>query len=1126
MTTWDNRRISDLDILSIFTDREGVVWIGSGDEGVFRFDQHSNSFENFGFNPKDKNGISSSRINCLFQDSFDVIWIGTAQGGVNKLDMSQKQFINYSNNPYDNNSLAGNLIMDILEDKQGKLWISSYDGEVCRSTRPVNASNIGGLQFDRLKNKMPLSHDEFISCIFQDSKGFIWMCTEESVVVYNPVTNAYKKVEFEHDNEMIGVERFRTIAQVDSNSVVLGGERILILQDPWAKIEKMKNPVLRARPVLDELRLLQVLLKDRKGNYWFGTENGLIQCTWINNEFSIVHEYSTYAESGYKLNSNNIFSLHEDSKGNIWVGTFGGGLHKIILDNSGESLKIESYRKNQLLPDDAVYGIIEQNDEYLWISTDMGLCRLNSNSNEVIVFDMRDGLAQNNFRQSAYFKSKTGYFYFGGLNGLTIFNPGNIKLNEILPKSLITGISVNNKRIKIGENINGKILLAKSIFETSRIVLNQHAKTVTFHLAVQHYTSPEKNKLAYQLEGFNNKWIEADRGKFSLTYTSLPVGEYVLRIKGANGDGIWNTDTTNLKLIVLPPWYQTWWSYALFGLIIIALSIGAFVYFVRLEKLKQRLKYEQIDKKRKDSINQGKLRFFTNISHEFRTPLTLIAGPLERVIERNKDDVNNKYLAVIQNNTKRLMSLVDQLITFRKAEQGHLNLNLTSDTLGNFIYPSTEAFEDYAIQKNINFFYKINSPNEEVVIDIEKTERIIFNLLSNSFRYTPALGNISIETDVIRKDGEKVISIKIIDTGRGIPENKLDKIFDRFYQLEGRRENVGGTGIGLAFCKSLIELMKGTISVESEPDVRTCFTIEIPSKDAEADKSEELLNPGQSFIKDWIPNQDPVHDVEKGKNDNKAKTHSLLIVEDEADVREFLSNDLSENYSVTLAENGEDGLVKLKQNEPDLVVSDVMMPEMNGFDLCEKIKSNPETCHIPVVLLTALDDKESTIKGLEFGADDYISKPFSPKHLKLRIEKLIENNHRIKKYFSKNSSIPDQTIEMSNRDKEFLEQVIGAIERNLSDSDFGVEELAHEIRLSPSQFYRRLKQLTGQIPNAYLRNFRLQRATELLKSNERFSVAEVMYQIGIESSSYFSTSFKKLYGETPSEFIKKYNSRS
>jgi YesN/AraC family two-component response regulator len=371
-----------------------------------------------------------------------------------------------------------------------------------------------------------------------------------------------------------------------------------------------------------------------------------------------------------------------------------------------------------------------------------------------------------------------------------------------------------------------------------------------------------------------------------------------------------------------------------------------------------------------------------------------------------------------------------------------------------------------------------------------------------------------------------VISIKIIDTGRGIPENKLDKIFDRFYQLEGRRENVGGTGIGLAFCKSLIELMKGTISVESEPDVRTCFTIEIPSKDAEADKSEELLNPGQSFIKDWIPNQDPVHDVEKGKNDNKAKTHSLLIVEDEADVREFLSNDLSENYSVTLAENGEDGLVKLKQNEPDLVVSDVMMPEMNGFDLCEKIKSNPETCHIPVVLLTALDDKESTIKGLEFGADDYISKPFSPKHLKLRIEKLIENNHRIKKYFSKNSSIPDQTIEMSNRDKEFLEQVIGAIERNLSDSDFGVEELAHEIRLSPSQFYRRLKQLTGQIPNAYLRNFRLQRATELLKSNERFSVAEVMYQIGIESSSYFSTSFKKLYGETPSEFIKKYNSRS
>jgi signal transduction histidine kinase/ligand-binding sensor domain-containing protein/DNA-binding response OmpR family regulator len=1121
MKTIDNRSNSEMNILSIFEDKSGVLWIGSGNEGIFKSNTEKDIFENFGFDPKNNKGISSPRINCFFQDSFGVLWIGTAQGGVNKLDVTQKLFYNYSNNPYDKTSIANNLIMDILEDNKGRLWLSSYDGSISKSIDPVDSTNAGNLRFEEIKSQIPLDKNEFITCMYQDKKNFIWLGTDQSCVVYNPVNNLFKKVEFVQNGEKTPISLCRFIGQLEPNSILLGGEKIFVVQNPWIKIQNEKNPLLELSTTFNGLGVIQTSIKDKNGYYWFGAENGLFQCNYRDNKFNILNHYSTNGENNFKLSHNYIFSLLEDNFGNIWVGTFGGGLNKLGFNQSGNLLKIETFRKNKLLPDDAVYGILQEDEKFIWISTDMGLCRLDISKNELITFDMRDGLPQNNFRQSAYCKGKTGYYYFGGLNGLVVFNPENIKFNYVSPNPVITGISIDNKPVSIGEKIEGKVLLEVSTFETKNITLSQKTKTVTFHVAVQNYTTPSKNRLAYKLEGFNNDWIEAGRGISSITYTNLPSGNYILRIKGTNGDGVWGNDTTDLSVIILPPWYRTGWGYTIFFLSFLGIFVVVFIYFIRLEKLKQRLKYEQIDKQRINNINQGKLQFFTNISHEFRTPLTLIVGPLEKVIERNNDEQNNKYLTTIQNNTRRLLSLIDQLITFRKAEQGYLNLNLTSNTLGNFIYPTTEAFEGYAIQKNINFYYKINSPNEEVVIDVEKTERILYNLLSNSFRHTPPNGNISIETDVVWLSGKKMISFKVIDSGIGIPADKLDKIFEQFYQLEDRKENVGGTGIGLAYCKTLIDLMGGTITVKSELNVSTCFTILMPSKSIGEITQGKSAKNVQSFIKDWIPEKNPHSHVLSGNLENYPKKYSLLIVEDETDVQNFLINELSEKYSIVLAENGVDGWNKIAQNEPDLVISDVLMPEMNGFELCEKIKSTTETCHIPIILLTALGDKEDVKKGFEFWADDYISKPFSPRHLLIRVEKLIENRHRLRDYFTKRSSMPDNDIEISNRDKLFLTEVINAIEKNLSNSNFGVQELANEIQLSPSQFYRRLKQLTGQIPNVYIRNYRLQRAAELLKSNEGFNVAEVMYHIGIESNSYFSTSFKKLYSISPSEFIRK-----
>jgi DNA-binding response OmpR family regulator/nitrogen-specific signal transduction histidine kinase len=542
---------------------------------------------------------------------------------------------------------------------------------------------------------------------------------------------------------------------------------------------------------------------------------------------------------------------------------------------------------------------------------------------------------------------------------------------------------------------------------------------------------------------------------------------------------------------------------------------------VKLEILKQRLIYEQLDNEKNEKINNGKFRYFTNLSHEFRTPLTLISGPLERIVLQNKDVSNTKYLTIIEKNTKRLLSLVDQLITFQEAEDGVVKLNLSQITFGGFLYPTTDAFEDYAIEKNINFFYKIGSPNDEIIIDIEKVERILFNLLSNAFKNTPERGTISIEANIVVGE-QNMIHIDVIDSGKGIPNADLENIFERFYQLGNKGGNISGGGIGLAFCKSLIELLKGTITVISDPGIETRFSVKVPFFKYNQVDSNMLNTSPRSFVKDFIPLPSiSANKKERTISISNSMEHTILIVENEVDVQTFLMSFLSDNYNIIVASNGVEGLDVLKNKEPDLVISDIMMPEMDGFEFCEKIKSNPSTCQIPVLLLTALGDTKDLIKGLEFGADEYISKPFSVKHLELRIEKLISNSIKLKEHFSKNSKIPEANIEMSTRDKEFLESIIEVIEVNISDSTFGVEELANKIGFSPSQFYRKLKQLTGQVPNVYLRNYRLQRAAELLQSNEGYNVAEVMYQIGIESNSYFSTSFKKLYGVSPSEYFKK-----
>lgn len=1108
---------------TILEDHSGMVWVGTQDNGLYKYDQKEDTFEHFAHNKKNKWGISSKFINTIYEDDFNILWIGTAQGGLNKLDLTQKPFITYEHDPYDFNSISDNLLTSILEDNKGRLWLSGYHSTLFRSTNSVNDKTASKLEFEDLHVKLPMSDGGIIRCIYEDENGFIWLGLDNAVVVYNPLTKTFKTAVFKNKGNSYSVNSIWEIIQIDKTHMLFGGNEILLVENPWQDL-KNNNPLLNIKSIYDlKDEYLQVVLKDDENSFWFGTTKGLLHGLFKQDKIIIDQEYNTQSKD-IRLSYNDIFTLHKE-KNHLWIGTFGGGLNKMTLNREGLPIKIEYFRKDDILPGDVINGILQENNSDLWLSTDMGLVKFNIEDEKTNVYDIRDGLRQNNFRQNGFFKGSSGYFYFGGLNGLTVFKPENITLNTQAPEVLITSLLIDNKLVEINEKINNKVVLDKSISETESIAISQNQTIISFNLAVKHTSVPSKNKLAYKLEGFNDDWIVEPRGgRATVTYTNLSAGDYIFRIKAANGDGVWSNIDKQLSVEILPPWYNTWWSYLLFFVLIVSICIGIMIYFVQHERLKQGLKYEKIDKERIETINQGKFRYFTNLAHEFRTPLTLISGPLERIIANNSDVNNNKYLTLIQKNTKRLLNLADQLITFRQAEQGRINLNLVKCTLGDFIYPTTQAFENYALEKNINFFFKITEPNEEVVIDIEKFERIIFNLLSNSFKHTPIQGSISIEAGITTVSGEKIVNIDVIDTGKGIPPENLDNIFERFYQLGTKEGDVSGGGIGLSFCKSLVNLLDGKISAKSNPEIETRFSVKIPSKPIDDYLLDNNSITEKSYIKDWVPLSNTVNELDIKPVDIKdKKQYTILVVENEEDVQNFLMSELSVKHNVIIASNGIEAFEKIKLKEPDLIVSDVMMPEMDGYEFCEKIKSTLDTCHIPVLLLTALGDNDNIIKGLEFGADDYISKPFSLKHLELRINKLIQIKTQIKKYFSKNSLLPtdNKNLELSKKDKAFLENIVTIIEKNLSNSAFGVEELSAEACLSTSHFYKRFKQLTGQIPNVYIRNYRLQRAAELLKSNEGFNVAEVMYQIGIESNSYFSASFKKLHGVSPSEFLKR-----
>lgn len=864
--------------------------------------------------------------------------------------------------------------------------------------------------------------------------------------------------------------------------------------------------------------LILSLYEDHKGVIWAGTIGG-----GIYRYNSKTDDFTKFSYFPRKNSAKIVQVITQDRRGRYWAGTLGG-----IVVFEPEKHSFKQFSEKDGLVNNVVNGILEDDSGNLWLSTNKGISRFDPESVTFTNYDAGSGLQGTEFNTWAYFKSTTGKMYFGGTKGLTSFNPVEIEDNAHIPEMVITDFSINHKTVAIGYDNNlGRSLLEKSISETKKIELNFDENIIAFEITALDYKNPRKNKYAYMLEGFDNEWTFKDASQRYVTYTNLNPGKYNFRLRGSNSDGVWNETGTSLTLIIKHPWWGTWWAYSLYLIIFISGFAGSTRVYLNRKVLTNQLKLEHEHSLKLAEVDNLKSHFFTNVSHEFRTPLTMIIGPSDNIIRNAAQTEIKNEAETIKRNAGRLLLLINQLLDLSKLDEKKLNLHASEADLIPFVKGIVMSFETFAEKKDINLEIQASKNDIRLYFDKDKMEHIITNLLSNALKFTPKGGSIKIT--ISEKDAEAIL-IKISDTGIGIPEAEMPKLFDRFYQVDSSQtREYEGSGLGLALTKELIELHHGTISVESKvsnPKTGkpgwTELTIVLPKgrchlTEDELIKTSEIVETYDLHAPEEMEIADTVIEQTKGSDNNKDHRTIILIVEDNKDVREYIREILNKDYCVEEAINGEQGVRKAEMIIPDLIISDIMMPRMDGNQLTRIIKNEEITSHIPIILLTAKCEQESRIEGLETGADDYLTKPFDTKELKVRINNLIENRRKLQEKFKHDGLTPSKYIKHFGRlDQNFIDKINKVINQHLSEEEFSIENLGQELNLSRSQVHRKLTALTGKSPSLYMRSLRLAKARELIL-DQKGNISEIAYSVGFASPAYFTRCFKEEFGMPPSE---------
>ncbi len=1086
-------------INDIMEDNEGNIWIASGRGGLNHFNPNTALFTHYSKHNSAPNKLISNALNVLYQDNTGGIWIGTWHNGLDYL-RENNPFLHYNKNTR-SLSLSSNIVKAITEDEKGNLWVATDDG--------------GGLNYmDRIHQKttfysLPVSKDhkdygeKNIKSMIKDRDGKLWLGTQNGLFSFAPQTAKWQH--FRHDpkdENSLNKGFIRTLLQDYQGNIWIGTRAQGITKyDPKTQTFTRYAHNLAK---YEDLKEISYLYEDSAGILWIGTDkNGLWRFNPKNNTPTLYEELvkkNPHVKLGIRV-------VHEDHKKRLIVGTYGSGLQ--IINRKNNTIKIVSEKDG--LSGNLVFGILEDGDK-LWISTNKGISLYHHEKGIIRNLYQHDGLQANQFLPKSFYKTAAGELCFGGINGLSIFNPSELSFDTTDLPLEITQFSLFKKTMSIGEPGNP---LKKTISTTDSISLNHRQSVFSFEFAALSYDDPQSNYYAYRLYPYEEHWQMGGNRRYA-DYSNLPAGEYEFQVKASRSEHQWPSRYKTLHIKILPKPWLSWWAFTLYGLGIISILYLYRRFEMARIHTENVLQQERFTHQKEEEVYQSKLQFFMNITHELRTPLTLMTSPLETLLSKSKHNtqVERTYKMILRN-ARKLQSLIDQLLDIRRVELGEVKLKAAKGDIVYFTKQISSSFQPIAEKKKIDLSFQSKATAIDLWFDWDKMEKILNNLISNGLKYTPIEGQVSvaIHEDMI----DNHVSITVEDNGRGMTQDQLAKIFDRFYRVEhGTTETEFGFGIGLSYTKELVELHHGKIEVDAIENQGSTFSIHLPLGDEHLRKEERLqYSKIGVLLSECTTLDNPIANIEQPATGQQSST--LLIVDDSKEIRTYLADFFRTDFNVLEACNGVEALYLSKDRQPDVIISDVMMPKMDGIAFCHQLKSNLITSHIPIILLSALSAVQHQIKGIEVGADSYMGKPFNIDLLRAEVLNLIKSRIQLKQRFSANHKLSISSFSPSKKDEQFIREVIRVIDNHLDNAQFDKEDLLQEMHMSHSSMYRKLKSLTNLSVNGFIKRIRLNRAMTML-SDPDMNISQVAYKVGFTDPKYFSTCFKLAFGKSPSEF--------
>ncbi len=1098
---------NDQDVRAITIDTDGVLWAGTAD-GLTLFDRQGN-IQKLTNNPNEDSSLSHNYIKSLFTDQKGSVWVGSYYGGVDIWDESNSNFVNFGEFS-EKVRLGHKVVSSIVVDAQKNRYFGTEGGGITivdhtgLDTRYLDVSNAKALESNNIKS---LFINDDLLLIGTFNKG---------LKVYD-----IKKQRFDASllSDSLQTQLSNTgvyaIKKEQPDKLWIGtfGDGLIRYDISQKSYSAFRNK-LGDTSGLSSNRIRSLMI-DNASNVWVGTQSGLNLLPFSNGSYSSdkITQFFYESDTG---SGDDVLAIFQDSGGSIWVGLRAKGLFRF----DGNTFQHVPIKTEKMIT--SIYAILEDEERVLWLSSNQGLIRYETKNDAFAIYTQKDGLVGNEFTSGAALKLSESTFYFGGPAGVSSFDSNNIVKNDFAPQVLLTDLTIKNEAISPKDSTG---ILTRSVPFTKEVVLAYDNANFSIAYAIPNFINPGSNLYQYRMVGLEENWTITDQTQAN--YTIQKPGDYFFEVKGANNDGVWNSEPTTLKIIVNPAPWRSSWAFFTYALLILSAVWGLGSMIRSRTKLRHKLQLEHLENERNQEINDAKLRFFTNISHEFRTPLTLITGPLQQLLADYKgSSFVYKKLLVIESNANHLLQLINRLMDFRKLEHNRYQLEAAEGNIVKFLREVYLSFTEFA--KGNGFEYTFHSDEDEILVyyDRSKLEQVFYNVLSNAFKYTPPNERIAVN---VKKESDRII-IEVVDTGPGIPEAYRNKVFDRFFEIPDYKYTANGqgagTGIGLSIAKNIVVLHKGTITAIGNPEKGSTFSVSLPL--GKEHLGEEQLIKNFKFSDDLglytsqlLPNtlEDPIKANELLIDHEK---DTVLLVEDNVPLRSFMRDLLKDTYQVLEAGDGQEGIKKALQHLPDLIVSDVIMPVMVGTELCAKIKENIKTSHIPVVLLTSRTSLLYKFEGLESGADDYISKPFNVREFKLRIKNLIDSSKRLRTKFSEEHSFTTNEIAITSIDEKLLKKALQIVEDNIANDQFDIPTFSSELGVSRTLLFTKVKAWTNFTPNEFIQEIRMKRAAQLLEK-DKLNISQISYAVGFKNPKYFSKCFQKKFGVPPSYYLEKFS---